>query len=176
MEQHLLNGQSKEELIENIIDDHGEAIKRVIFTYVKNYADTDDIFQDFLLKVYNNLDHFKGDSSLKTWLMRIAINKSKDYLRSPIRKIRSLTWTVRSSTQTSEQVLMEKEKRNVILHSILSLPIKYREVIVLRYYRDLSIKEISKTLQVKESTVKTRIMRAKEKLKGKLGGQYLELF
>lgn len=100
-----------EEAIVYIIDYYGEGIKRLIFTYVKNYAQTDDLFQDFLLKVYQNIGQFQGKSSLKTWLYRIAINTCKDYLRSPINRIFSpgIKSDLIKTSQSAETQVLKKE-------------------------------------------------------------------
>lgn len=168
--------RSNEDIVDYIIEEYGEEIKRVIFTYVKNYAQTDDIFQEFLIKVYTNMDQFKKESKLKTWLYRIAINKCKDYLRSPIHRFLLSNNPIEflKAEQTTEQQVVKDEEQRAIVNAILSLPIMYREVFVLKFYQSLSIKQISETLQIKESTVKTRIMRGKKKLQQKLGGDFHE--
>ncbi|WP_430787054.1 sigma-70 family RNA polymerase sigma factor [Virgibacillus flavescens] len=159
-----------------IIDAYGEEIKRLIFTYVKNHTQTDDIFQDFLIKTFKSLDRFKAKSTLKTWLYRIAINTCKDYLRSPIHRIvqyHELS-KISSKQQSVEQTSLENEQKETMAEAVLSLPVKYREVILLKFYRDLTINEISQSLHVKESTVRTRIMRGKKKLKTLMEGFDLE--
>ncbi|WP_010650335.1 sigma-70 family RNA polymerase sigma factor [Oceanobacillus massiliensis] len=164
----------KEEIINFIINSYGEELKRIIFTYVKNHSQTDDIFQEVLIKTYKGLDKFRGDSSLKTWLYRISINKCKDYLRSPIHRLIPHNLKAIREEKTLEQSRIEEEQQNIVAEAILSLPIKYREVIVLRYYKDLSIKEISQALNTNESTIKTRIQRGKKNLKKNLGGYEIE--
>lgn len=169
--------KSKEDIILFIIDEYGEQIKRLIFTYTKNYAQTDDLFQEFLIKVYQRIDQFNGKSGLKTWLYRIAINKCKDYLRSPIHRFFSLNekaTVVIHASDSAENLALERERSQKLVHAILDLPIKYREIFVLRYYQDFNSKQISEALGLSESTVRTRIMRGKEKLKAKIGGDYFE--
>ncbi|MGP4107606.1 sigma-70 family RNA polymerase sigma factor [Virgibacillus sp. L01] len=168
--------KSREEIIYYIIDFYGEEIKRLIFTYVKNHAQTDDIFQEFLIKTYKKLSGFNSNSALKTWLYRIAINTCKDYLRSPIHRFLQYNESMKSikKQKSAEQISLEKERQQTIIQTILSLPIKYREVITLMYYKHLSIKEISQSLGINESTVKTRIMRGKRKLRTKLEGYDVE--
>lgn len=167
-----------EEAIVHIIDYYGEGIKRLIFTYVKNYAQTDDLFQDFLLKVYQNIGQFHGNSSLKTWLYRIAINTCKDYLRSPINRIFSpgIKSDLIKTSQSAETQVLKKEYYQQLAQCIFSLPIKYREIFVLRFYQDFTIKEISEAVGIPESTVRTRIMRGKEKIKEQLGGDGFDEF
>ncbi|KAA0548398.1 sigma-70 family RNA polymerase sigma factor [Bacillus sp. BGMRC 2118] len=158
---------SKEEVIHYIIERYGEEIKRLIFTYVKSYAQTDDLFQEFLINTYKGLDRFHEQSSLKTWLYRIAINKCKDYLRSPFHRLFHFTdmEPLSKRDKSAEQVSMEREQQHQVVEAILSLPIKYREVVILKYYKDMSIQEIGQMLGTNESTIKSRIMRGKEILK-----------
>ncbi|MRG87394.1 sigma-70 family RNA polymerase sigma factor [Salinibacillus xinjiangensis] len=162
----------RERAIEYVIDNYGETVKRIIFTYVKNYVATDDLFQDFLITVYRRLDSFQGESKLKTWLCRIAINKCKDHLKSPVNRIIYLREHIHDTghSKSPEQLSIKDEERQQLINAIFSLSIKYREVLVLRYYQSLSIKEISELLHLNESTVKTRIARGKGKLRSKLGG------
>jgi RNA polymerase sigma factor (sigma-70 family) len=142
---------------------------------VKNYSQTDDIFQEFLIAVYKSLDMFKGEAKLSTWLIRIAINKCKDYLKSPFHRM--IRWKndmhQKDFSQSPEELSLEKEKRQHLIQTILSLPVKYREIFVLRYYQEMTIKEISEILNVNESTVRTRLARGKEKLQARLGGEAL---
>ena len=169
----ILEG-SIEEIVDHIIDEYGEGIKRLIFTYVKNHSTTDDIFQEFLIKVYKTINGFKGESKLKTWLYRIAINCCKDHLRSPIHRILSLNTMFSFKIEKSaEDALIHKEQKTRVAEAVLSLPTKYREIIILRYYQNFSIQQISDTLHINDSTVKTRISRGKSKLQQKLGGDIL---
>jgi RNA polymerase sigma factor (sigma-70 family) len=163
----------KEQAVEHIIDQYGELIKRLIFTYVKNRTQTDDIFQEFLITVYKKIDSYRGDAKLKSWLCRIAINKCKDYIKSPLYRLILLKDHIQDNKviKSAEQLTIEVEEKQIIIQAIFDLPIKYREILVLRYYQSLSIKEISEWLSINESTVKTRIARGKKKLEAKLGGE-----
>jgi RNA polymerase sigma factor (sigma-70 family) len=163
----------KEEAIEYVIDHYGEMIKRLIFTYVKKHAQTDDIFQEFLITVYKKLDSFRGEAKLKSWLCRIAINKCKDYLKSPLHRLILLKDQLQEIEfeKSAEQLSIEEEENQLIVQAIFDLPLKYREIFVLRYYQSLSIKEIGELLDINESTIKTRIARGKQRLEAKLGGE-----
>jgi RNA polymerase sigma-70 factor, ECF subfamily len=163
----ILN-MNRDDAIEMLMNDYGEAIKRLVFTYIKDRTQTKDLTQEIFLTVYLKLDSFAGRSSLKTWIYTIAINKCKDYLRSwHFRKI-SYTNTFLDLVGTSkdpEGDLFEQSNRTEIVDAILKLPVKYREVIILFYYKDFSIHEISVLLSIAESTVKVRLHRGREKLK-----------
>lgn len=169
--------KSKEDIVRYVFMHFGEEIKRLIFTYVKSFSQTDDIFQEFLITVYQKIDSFKEESSFKTWLYRIAINKSKDYLRSPIYRLQYSTGKNLEDiyANSPEKQVLLKELEKEVIEAVLSLPIKYREIFILRYYQSLSIKEISESIGVNESTVKTRLSRGKVRLEKVLGGDYFEI-
>ena len=95
-ERETENEYEKNELLRELIDDYAERIKRLAYTYVKNWAVADDITQDVFISCFKNIVHFRGDSSYKTWLFKITVNRCKDYLKSkwfrsmiPLRGMRS---------------------------------------------------------------------------------------
>lgn len=156
-------------ILEMIMDEYGTSLKRLIFTYVKDWGIASDLTQEVFITVYEKLASFEQRSSLKTWLFSIAINKSKDYLKS---------WHFRNLFLNDKVFLLKKEtekspeakyliraEQNYLVKQILSLPLKYREILQLHYYQDLSIQEISSTLKIPIGTVKTRLYRGQEKLK-----------
>lgn len=163
----ILN-MDREAAIEVLMEEYGEAIKRLVFTYIKDRSLTEDLTQEIFLTVYLKLDTFAGRSSLKTWIYTIAINKCKDYLRSwHFRKVSSTNSFLDfvGTSKDPENNLLDQSNRTEMVHAILKLPVKYREVIILFYYKDFSIHDISVLLSVKESTVKVRLHRGREKLK-----------
>lgn len=164
--------QESEEYINQfntLLNEYGEEIKRLIFTYVHDYAVTDDLVQEVFISVYKKLDQFEGRSNHKTWLYRIAINKCKDYLRSPKRKYQQLmdSFNIRAKKDT-ESTVLEAERNNELIQEVMKLPVKYREIIIFYYYQDFSMKEITEILDINMNTVKTRLSRAKDKLKSSL--------
>ena len=163
------------EAIEVIMDMYGDEIKRFIFTYMKNAADTDDISQEVFITVYQKLHTFKGKSSLKSWIYAIAINRCKDYLKSWHRRNQKLQDKIRRAPdqtvifhETPEDHVMQADRQNEMLQHVLQLPIKYREVIILFYFHDFSVRETSQALNTRETTVRTRLFRAREQLKQQL--------
>ncbi|PKR77528.1 RNA polymerase subunit sigma-32 [Halalkalibacillus sediminis] len=167
---------NRDEAISWLMDEYGEELKRLIFTYVKNRATTDDVFQEIMIIVYKKLDSFRGDSAFKTWLFRITVNKCKDYLKSPANRLIlwKNNWFDSKDEETPESRLLLEEKKEELIESILSLPLKDREVLVLQYYKEMKIEEISDLLEMNASTVRTRISRAKAKLKNELKEGYLD--
>ena len=159
------------EAIEDIMDTYGNDVKKFIYTYLKNEADTDDVTQDVFVTVYLKIGTFKGDSSLKTWIYSIAANMCKDYIRRhrlrPQNLFQRLTQQEFKKNQTSDiaEDYIRSTVKEGLFEKIMELPVKYREVIILYYYKDLSIKEISYVLKEKESTLQSRLLRARKKLR-----------
>ncbi|RLQ94361.1 sigma-70 family RNA polymerase sigma factor [Falsibacillus albus] len=168
--------QSESEMMSDLIKKYGEEIKRLIFTYVKEWNTAEDLTQDVFITVYLKRDTFQEQSSLKTWIYRIAINKSKDYLKSWGNRMLSLTNLFPSSYSdiSTERRYFTRFENEKLGNAVFKLPVKYREVIILYYYKGLNTTEISELLQCKPSTVKSRISRAKKQLHSKLGGFRLE--
>ncbi|MCU9613541.1 sigma-70 family RNA polymerase sigma factor [Caldibacillus lycopersici] len=160
------------EAIEVIMDRFGDEIKRLVYTYVQNTADTDDITQEIFVTVYRKLSTFKGKSALRSWIYSIAINKCKDYLRSWQFRNKRLKEKISLSLNSDKRIentleleWMKKQDANELLHCLMDLPVKYREVVILYYFKEMTTKEISIILMVKEGTVRTRLDRGRDKLK-----------
>ncbi|MCM3570539.1 sigma-70 family RNA polymerase sigma factor [Neobacillus mesonae] len=169
-----LAADEKEELIDDIMNRFGQEILQLTFSYVNNKAIAEDLTQDIFVKCYKNLHTYNGKSKFRTWLWRIAINHCKDYLKSwynknvvPSEEEPELSVT---NKETVEEAVIQKEADDQLISAIMSLPIKYREVIYLHYYEDYPIKEIAQLTDVNNNTVKTRLRRAKELLKERLEG------
>lgn len=169
MDDKELPGRTNDEHVEELMTRFGEEIKRLSYTYVKDHAAAEDITQEIFLTVYLKLDSFTGKSSIRTWIYSIAINKCKDYLRNwHVRKIsvheniKDLLTSKRNGPDEEFEVKIESAQ---LVDEVLRLPVKYREVILLYYYKELSIKEISDVIGIGESTVKVRLHRGREKLR-----------
>lgn len=153
-----------ENIIKTLMDTYGDKIFRICFLYVKNYHMAEDITQETFIKVYEKYHTFKKDSNIKTWIISIAINQCKMYLR----KHRLNTINLDDISITYTENFLQNEQSRIILKEIYKLPKKYLDVIILYYYQDYKIDEISKILKITQSTVKSRLKRAKEKLKPSL--------
>ncbi|RWZ58874.1 sigma-70 family RNA polymerase sigma factor [Halobacillus fulvus] len=158
----------RDQAVQYTMDHFGEDLKRIIYTYIKNHHTTDDIFQEVLLTIYQRWQQFKGQSSLKTWVIRIAINRSKDYLRSPLHRIKIVKdqWlNQKKDTDPLEEIVLQQEKWEEIAAAILNLPVKYREVMILTFQQNMTQKEIAEATGTPISTIKTRMQRARILLK-----------
>ncbi|HDX9631187.1 TPA: sigma-70 family RNA polymerase sigma factor [Bacillus cereus] len=166
--------EDKEDLIDEIMNKYGQEVLQLVYSYVNNKEVAEDVTQDIFVKCYKSLHTYKGNSNLKTWLWRIAINQCKDYIKSWYNKKVIVTEDeftyVGSQKESAEQTVIQNTEDRELASAVMNLPIKYREVIYLFYYEELSIKEIAIVIEVKENTIKTRLKKAKELLKKGLEG------
>ncbi len=161
---------NNKEKLENLIELYGNDVLRIATLYMQNPSTAEDIFQDVFLKVNKYLSSFQGKSSEKTWIIKITINTCKDYLKSAWRKkvvsIENFNDTIENAS--FDENIIDNENANMVLNEILLLPTKYKDVLILYYYKDFSTIEISSILNIPEATVRTRMKRAREMLKEKL--------
>lgn len=162
----------REQIIDQLMREYSDDILHLVYTYVKNRTIAEDLAQEIFIKCYEKLNQFNQQSTIKTWLYRIASNHCKDYLRSwHYRKItlsnKVFDHIPSKSKQVEEEVIKQSEE-NSLTNAVMNLPLKYREVVFLHYYEELSLTEISKITSVNINTLKTRLKRAKELLKDKM--------
>jgi RNA polymerase sigma factor (sigma-70 family) len=168
-----MDKSEKDYVLEKLMIEYGNELVRLAFSYVKDAEIAKDLVQNTFIKCYKNLDSFRYDSQIKTWLYRITINECKDYLKSwnyKMVQVKSfLNETARSVLPSVEKSVIDQYNKEQMKETINSLPKKYREVVYL-YYHDLKTDEISKVLNIPVNTVKTRLRRAKQRLESMLKG------
>ncbi|WP_102275383.1 sigma-70 family RNA polymerase sigma factor [Cytobacillus massiliigabonensis] len=159
--------EQRDELFESIVHDYLNEIRKLIYSYVKNHHTMEEITQEVFLTAFQKIGEFRGDSSLKTWLYTIAINKSKDYLKSWHYRYMSFNqfFQDRGSVKSVEEELISVQRNRELAKVIMALPVKYREIIILYYYHDLDSNEISILLNLNVSTVRTRLTRGRDLIK-----------
>jgi len=161
----------REEELQRIIKQYGESILRLCYSYVKDQAKSEDILQDTMLTVYLQMDDLREKQAIKSWIYRIAINKCKDYLKSwhykQLRLSQILSFTA-STEKSIELKLITQDETEQLVQEIMKLKPKYREVILLFYYEELSLQEIEQVLKLKSTTVKSRLYQARQLLKSRL--------
>ena len=148
--------------------EYGNELVRLAFSYVKDAETAKDLVQNTFIKCYKNIDSFRFDAQIKTWLYRITINECKDYLKSwnyKMVQVKSfINETAKSILPSTEKKVMDKYNNEEIKDTIYSLPKVYREVVYLYYYDSLTTEEIADVLDIPANTVKTRLRRAKQRL------------
>lgn len=153
-----------ESMIENAVREYTQMVLNIAYTYTKNSYDAEDIAQDVFLALYKNIWKINSEEYIKAWLIRVTINKSKNYMKT--------AWIRKRCEMPDMQRDMPSNKTGELLHAVLSLDEKYKIPIYLMYYEGYSIKEIAKIIKLKPATVGTRLKRGREILKNILGDDY----
>ena len=157
--------------MERLLFCYGNAVFRTCYLYLADRALAEDAMQETFIKAYQKYHLFSQRSSEKTWLIRIAINTCKNYLRIGWKKRVSLGLTFEQKDETGvEEHLLQREQRQELLRQVALLDPKYKDVVLLFYYHNLKTAEIAEVLKIKEGTVRVRLQRAREKLKKQLRG------
>ncbi len=161
------------EEVKRMMEQYGNDVLRTAFMYLKDRQRAEDAFQEVFIKVFNKYRNFKGESSEKTWIIKITINLCKDILRSSWLKRVIITDRIGTQKGNSdiEERFIKKDENRRIFNEVLSLPQVFREVIILYYYHGYDTPEISSILNAKEGTVRSRLHRARETLRSKLEGR-----
>jgi RNA polymerase sigma-70 factor (ECF subfamily) len=141
---------------EAIVTKHENRLYRTALAITGNMSDAEDIVQEAFLRAYERAPDFETEEHEKAWLIRVTVNLCNSRLRSPWRK---RIIPLLDSYPTSEP------EQHELLEQIMTLPTKYRTVIHLFYYERYSIKDISELTGQKESTVRSHLTRARQKLK-----------
>lgn len=147
-------------VIDDIVEQYKDPLFAFIVRIVNNYDAAEDIFQETWIRVIRHINSFRGDAKFSTWLFQIARNVYRDAMR----KKKDLCFI---SIEEAEELTCDPEvdavniiEMEYVRNIVAGLPIKMKEVIVLRYYHDLNINEISGILGCSAGTVKSRIFRA----------------
>lgn len=131
----------------------------VAFNYFRDPSDADDIVQEVLLKLLKSDVEFESDEHIRNWLLKVAVNQC--------RKVSVSSWFRKNMPlqEYAESLRYDDPEESALFFAVMGLPKKYRVVIHLFYYEDYSTAEIAKMLGMNESTVRTRLRRARLKLK-----------
>ena len=146
---------------ERLVNAYSDLILRLSYTYLKSTQDGEDICQTVLLKLLTGDEQFDSPEHEKAWVIRATANACKDELRAFRRRAAPL--------EDAEQAPAPEPPRSDVLDAVMALPEKYRTVLNLFYYEELSVREIGTLLGVEASTVTTRLARARKRLKERLG-------
>jgi RNA polymerase sigma-70 factor (ECF subfamily) len=161
--------------LEDWVNEYGDSVLQLAYLYLKDRDLAEDVFQEVFTRAYTRRHTFRGESSPRTWLYRITVNLCRDKLRS---------WTLRrlvvageelialmapSASDVEEQVLAQAD-RSALLEAVMALPVAYREVVLLYYYEEMETAEVAEALGLSQGTVRSRLHRARARLKAMLEG------
>lgn len=152
-----------EQEVNRAVEQYADTVRRICLVHLKNYADTEDIFQTVFVKYLLHTAPFASPEHERAWIIRVTINACKDLLRSVFRR-RTL-----SLEEVAEQPAPADEHR-AVLQAVQALPAAYRDVVYLHYYEGYTAPEIAEILGKNVNTVYTRLTRARGLLHRTLGG------
>ncbi|WP_066051145.1 sigma-70 family RNA polymerase sigma factor [Robertmurraya korlensis] len=168
----VLSHLNSQEKLAWLMKEYGNDIIRIAYTYLKQEQLAEDVAQEVFIKCYEKLDTFRNESSYKTWLIKITVNKCKDVLRSWSYRNLLVTDFIRENLISYSKEPKEiDDKKELVSSKVIELPVKLREVIILYYFQELTIEEISELLEVHSTTVRTRMHRGRLKLKEMFKGE-----
>lgn len=152
--------------MEEMIARYGDGILRLCLLYLGDRQLAEDAFQETFVKAWRRQDTFRGESSIKTWLSHIAVNTCRDMLRRGWFRLMKRSEPIESLFALAAP---QEEARADVRDAVLALPGKYREVIVLYYDQEMTLKEIAETTGMTVNSVSTRLRRARALLRKALG-------
>ena len=161
----------QEDAIETLMRQYEAGVFRLALSIVGDPTEASEITQETFLSALRALPAYQEKKSFKAWLYTIALNHSRSHLRkrNVIERLRTtLTSLFRVDFQkqlSAEDAVIQNEKEAAIWNSLNQLDERHRVVVVLRYFHDLSIAEISEILSVNEGTIHSRLHSAREKLR-----------
>ena len=175
----LLEGlrTGSEQAYELLIARYQQPVYNLVFRLLSDQSDALDVVQEVFLKVFRNVGSFRGQSSLKTWIYRIAVNEAYNHRRwfSRHRKQevgletdddnRSYQEKLSDSSQSPFEFVLSQETQALIEEALQDMKPAFRSAVVLRDIEDLSYEEIAEVLQISLGTVKSRILRGREALR-----------
>jgi RNA polymerase sigma-70 factor (ECF subfamily) len=149
------------EHIERLFQSYSNEILRLCFLYLKDYQLAEDALQDTFIRVTKSIYQFQGNSSEKTWLIRIAINVCKTMIctkkKHPVEFSTEASFLAFKTADEIDQLI----DKSIVSQAIMKLDTPYREIIILHYYQELELRKISKITGEKMTTVAYRLRHGK---------------
>jgi RNA polymerase sigma-70 factor (ECF subfamily) len=159
--------------ITRLVEEYGNDVLRIATVILKSKELAEDVYQETFLRVVRSYSSYRRESSEKTWIISIAVNVCRDYMRSAWKRRVIVTddFLTYSSDNDTEDIIEKRSERQALINAILKLPDKYREIIHLYYYQEMGIKDISDVLRIPGGTVKSRLFKARALLHDMIGGE-----
>ncbi len=169
---------------EELIERYEQPVYSMVYRLLGNQTDACDVVQEVFLKVFRGVNSFREQSSLRTWIYRIAVNEAHNHRRWFVRHCRREVSLERESTEQESRIelaqdpgpspydqTLDKETRAVVERALTRINPLFRTAVVLRDIQNMSYEEIAEILQISLGTVKSRILRGREALKRELSQQ-----
>ena len=173
--------QGDKEAFYGLVRPYERAVYVAAVSILNNPADAEEVAQEAVLKAFTHLAEFRSEAKFSTWLIQITINESRSRLRKDRRHLYESIDEPRTDEEGDyspkdfadwreipSETLKRDELRNALKRALASLPLKYREVFILRDIQNLSIEETAEILGINEGNVKTRLLRARLRMRDAL--------
>ncbi len=147
-----------------LVDRYQQSIYRMTLRMIGDSEEAQELTQNVFVKVYSKLDSFDPKYKFFSWLYRIALNESLNYVKSR-KKLTDFDENSFEDHETPEEIYQDKEKKRILHRSLLELSEKYRIVIVMKYYDNMSYEEISEVTGLSVKKVRSRLFTARKNLK-----------
>lgn len=164
--------QGDDEAYRLLMERHQHYIYTLTYRMTGHRETAEDLTQEVFIKLYRSLEHFRGDAKFRTWLYRLTVNLVTDYRRSQRRKpyeaiLDKVKGWFGDRKEEPEARALQKEEQETMQRLLSDLPDKYRLVMYLYHYKQLSYQEISDSTGLPLKTIETRLYRGKSLLKEK---------
>jgi RNA polymerase sigma-70 factor (ECF subfamily) len=170
---------------EELVAERSGEIYGLLFRLTENGEEARDLTQETFLRAFQNIDRFRGEADIRTWIYRIAINQARNRSRWWRRRRRdatvsldatygesgqSILGTLAEPSQNPEQQTLAREREITLRSALQRLALSYRETVILRDIEGFTYEEIAETLGINVGTVKSRLARGRQELRKKLEG------
>lgn len=187
-DQELISGilNHDKQVIQFLVGKYHKQVITTAFHFVHDMDDAEDLAQDVCIEILESIESFKGDSALSTWIYRLTVNKSLNFIRKNKRKllVKQFEFFFRKGSDKTEPTYVEPsapdysfentERRQILERAINSLPENQRTAFILSKYEELPYRDISEIMNLSLPSVESLLQRAKQNLQKKLIVQFSE--
>lgn len=159
----------EEEAYLKIVENYKDRVFRLALGIIRNRQEAEDITQEVFIRVFRSIKDFKYRSLLKTWIFRIAVNVSKNYLKKKKETFSPEYIEIEDSNSSPSEILERREKLERFMEAIGKLPLKQQTVTILRAQQDLDFKEIARIMKCTVGGARAHYFQALKNLKKSIG-------
>ena len=151
---------------EQLLDRHSATLVRTAYLVTRDRDSVQDVVQEALIQIWRDLPSYRPFGSLRAWMLKILLNKARKRCRKRTVETVELgaAADLPGNEWSPEEAVQQEEERRLMRQALGRLSANHREVLVLRFYSELTVPEIAKALSVREGTVKSRLSRALRRL------------
>ena len=171
---------------DKIVDLYKNRVFGMAYKFTSDYDESQDLAQEIFLKIYRQIKNFRGESKLSTWIYRISVNTCLDWKKKK-EKMKSINFSnmvnvenrdqiidIKDESMSPDRVVLQDEDQKQIHKMIYELSDKYKTVLIMYHFNDMTYQDIAKVLDIPERTVETRLYRARRMLKEKISKEIIK--